>query len=122
MKKILIVDDDMTFVAMMKAALDPKKYEVTSAGNGIEALSTLEESMPDLILLDIMMPKMDGIEFLTEMNKKYGEHKTSVLITSNNSSLDKISEGVALGIKGYFIKSNESLHGIIAMIESALPK
>jgi|SRR3989344_3179674 len=117
MKKILLIDDDMTFVAMIKAALDPEKYSVTSAGNGIEGLERMEESKPDLILLDIMMPKMDGMEFLKELNKKYGEGKTPVLITSNLSSLDKISEGVALGVRGYFIKSNESLNGIVGIIE-----
>jgi len=117
MKKILVIDDDMTFVATIKASLDPAKYSVTSAGNGVEGLERMEESKPDLILLDIMMPKMDGMEFLKEMNKKYGEGKTLVLITSNVSTLDKISEGVALGVRGYFIKSNESLNGIIGIID-----
>ena len=116
MKKILVIDDDMTFVAMMKASLEPARYEVTSAGNGVEGLEAIEESMPDLILLDIMMPKMDGIEFLKEMNKKYGEGKIPVLVTSNISSLDKISEGVSLGVRGYFVKSEESLQGIDKII------
>lgn len=122
MKKILVIDDDMTFVAMMKVSLDPKVYEATSAGNGVEGLASIEESMPDLILLDIKMPKMDGMEFLREINKKYGEGKIPVLITSNLSSMDKISEGVSLGIRGYFIKSNESLEGIVGIIESVLKK
>mgnify|MGYP001568313863 FL=1 len=117
MKKILVIDDDMTFVAMIKAALDPKKYSVTNAGNGVEGLEQMKESKPDLILLDVIMPKMDGMEFLKEMNKKYGEGKTPVLITSNVSSLDKIGEGVSLGVRGYFIKSNESLTGIAGIIE-----
>ena len=117
MKTILVIDDDMTFVAMMKASLDPVKYSVISAGNGVEGLERMEESKPDLILLDIIMPKMDGLEFLKEMNKKYGEGKTPVLITSNVSTLDKISEGVALGVRGYFIKSNESLNGIVGIID-----
>ena len=80
----------------------------------------MEESKPDLILLDIMMPKMDGIEFLKQVNKRYGEGKTAVLITSNVSSLEQISEGVSLGIRGYFVKSNESLQGIAGIIERAL--
>src|SRR3989344_1958167 len=117
MKKILVIDDDLTFVAMIKAALDPKAYTISSAANGEEGLSAMEESTPDLILLDVMMPKMDGIEFLKQMNKKYGEGKAPVLITSNISSMDKISEGVALGIKGYFVKSDESLQGIMGMID-----
>lgn len=122
MKKILVIDDDMTFVTMLKAAFDPKEYEVVSAANGIEGLVRMEESKPDLILLDIMMPKMDGLEFLKQISEKYGEGKTPVLITSNVSSMEKISEGVSLGIKGYFVKSNESLKGIMGMIERVFEK
>jgi len=117
MKKILVIDDDTTFVSSMKASLDSDTYEVTSASDGIEGLKHVEESRPDLILLDIMMPKMDGLEFLKEMNAKYGEGKIPVLITSNVSSLDKVSEGVMLGIRGYFVKSNESLESIRGLIE-----
>lgn len=110
----------MTFVAMIKASTDPKKYVVESAGNGEEGLERIKESIPDLILLDIRMPKMDGIEFLKEMNEKFGKEKIPVLITSNVSSLDKISEGVSLGVRGYFIKSDESLQGIMGIIEQTL--
>jgi CheY-like chemotaxis protein len=112
MKTILLIDDDAIFVTAIKDSLDKKSYTVVSAKDGVEGLTKMEESKPDLVLLDIMMPKMDGMEFLRKMNEKYGEGNTPVLITSNNSSLDKISEGVALGIRGYFIKSNESLQSI----------
>lgn len=122
MKKILVIDDDMTFIASIKAALDPAKYSVTSAVNGEEGLRRVEESIPDLILLDIKMPKMDGMEFLKELNKKYGEGKIPVLITSNISTLDKISEGVELGVRGYFIKSNESLQGIAGIVDNVFKK
>lgn len=122
MKKVLVIDDDMTFVTLMKASLDPSKYTVTSAGNGEEGLKQIEESKPDLILLDVMMPKMDGIEFLTQMNEKYGSGSIPVLITSNISSMEKISEGISLGIRGYFVKSNESLQGISEIIDGIFKK
>src|SRR3989338_7600493 len=117
MKNILILDDDVTFVETMKASLDSAKYSVTTAGDGMEGLKKMEELKPDLVLLDIKIPKMDGMEFLKQINEKYGEGKTPVLITSNLSALEQIGEGVALGIRGYFIKSNESLKSIIGMID-----
>ena len=117
MKNILVIDDDMTFVATVKASLDPSRYTVDSAANGIQGMEHIAESLPDLILLDINMPKMNGIEFLRKMNEKYGDGTIPVLVTSNISALDKISEGVSLGIRGYFIKSDESLQGIIRIIE-----
>ncbi len=122
MKKILVIDDDMTFVATVKASLDPAHYIVESAANGTQGMERIAESVPDLILLDINMPKMNGIEFLKEMNEKYGDGAIPVLVTSNISALDKISEGVSLGIRGYFIKSDESLQGIIRIIDGVFKK
>ena len=120
MKNILVLDDDKAFIETVKATLDESRYKMTSAGNGKEGLKCLETLKPDLILLDIKMPEMDGIEFLKAMNEKYGEGKIPVLITSNSESLDKISEGVSLGIIGYIVKSNESLQSIVAAIEKSV--
>jgi DNA-binding response OmpR family regulator len=122
MKKVLVIDDDITFVASIKATLDTEKYTVESAANGEEGLTKVDEFKPDLILLDIVMPKIDGMEFLRALNEKYGAGKVPVLITSNVSTLDKISEGVELGVRGYFIKSNESLQGIAGIIDGVFRK
>ena len=112
MKTILIVDDDKNFANLVKAAIDPKKYTTVSAHDGVEGLKKMEESIPDLILLDILMPNMDGMEFLRQINKKYGEGKTPVVITSNTVALEKISLGLELGIRAYIQKSNESLKSL----------
>ena len=120
MKHILIIDDDTTFIETMKACIDMDKYTVASANDGLEGLSAVEKMMPDVILLDVQMPRMTGIEFLKQINTKYGEGKIPVLITSNSSSIDTISEGVALGIRGYVVKANESLQGICNSIEALL--
>jgi DNA-binding NarL/FixJ family response regulator len=66
------------------------------------------------------MPKMNGIDFLRKVNEIYGQGKTPVIITSNIASLEQISEGVSLGIRGYIVKSNESLHGIVSAVEGIL--
>ncbi len=113
MRTILILDDDAAFQTTMKASFDPAQYTVVAAQDGTEGLKKIEESRPDLILLDIMMPKMNGLEFLRTVNEKYGEGKIPVLITSNTSSMENIAEGVSLGIRGYIVKSNESLTTIV---------
>ncbi|MEK7155669.1 MAG: response regulator [Patescibacteria group bacterium] len=117
MKHILIIDDDETFKSLIQSAFDTAKYSVALAADGVEGLKSMGEKRPDIILLDIKMPNMGGIEFLKEINKKYGEGKTPILITSNISSMDTISEGVVLGIRGYVLKSNESLQGIVEAVE-----
>lgn len=113
MKNVLILDDDTSFQETMKASFDPAEYAVISASDGEEGLKKMEEVLPDVILLDVMMPKMNGLDFLKKVNEKYGEAKIPVFITSNTSSMDNISEGVSLGIRGYIVKSNESLQGIV---------
>ncbi len=123
-KKLLIVDDDKIFLKIFKDLLAKNyanEYEVAVAENGIEALAKIEEFHPDLIILDIQMPEMDGIEFLREMKRRnHGLSQIPVLISSNFSDTDKISEGLELGVKGYVIKSDYSLDNIIKRINSLL--
>ena len=120
MKKVLIIDDETVFVKSMQAALDPQMYETSVASDGEEGLKKVEEVKPDIILLDIKMPRLDGIGFLTQLNEKHGAGKIPVIITSNSSSMETISEGVALGIRAYVTKSNESLKGIVETMERFL--
>ena len=116
MKKILVVDDDKTFTELVHDGVDKEMYEVSTAADGVEALAEVEKSVPDLILLDIMMPRMNGVEFLEKLKEKH-DSKIPVIITSNDSSLETISRGTELGVRGYIIKSNESLKTIMNLID-----
>ena len=120
MKKILIVDDDLTFQKTMSAKLLTLNYEVLLASDGEMGLKSALSEKPDLILLDIKMPKLDGMGFLKALNANKEAGHISILITSNLSSMDTISQGAALGVKGYIIKSDESLDTIVREVESAL--
>lgn len=122
-KKLLIVDDDKIFLKIFRDVLAKDyagKYEVAVAENGIDALVKMESFHPDLIVLDIQMPQMDGIEFLRERKRRNLGVDTPVLISSNFSDVDKISEGLELGVKGYVVKSDYSFDAIIKHIESLL--
>ncbi len=114
MKTILVVDDEAYFPLTIKATLDPKKYKVISAVDGVEGLKMIEEEKPDAVLLDINMPKMSGMEVL----KKLDTHKIPIIITSNLTSKDTISEGIASGVRGYIVKSDESPTTIAETIEN----
>ncbi|MDO8569706.1 MAG: response regulator [bacterium] len=120
MKKILIIDDDATFQKAMSAKLELLTYQVITASDGEEGLTKAVSEKPDLILLDIKMPKLDGIGFLKKLRASEKVPNIPILITSNLSTIDKISEGVSLGVKGYIIKSNESLDTIIKEVETIL--
>lgn len=113
MKKILVIDDEDYFAKSVKATLDSKEYEVLAAIDGEEGLKMIETESPDAVLLDINMPKMNGMDVLKKLDTK----KVPVIITSNLSSRQTISEGVSLGVRGYIVKSNESLSAIASTIE-----
>ena len=123
MKKLLIVDDDKIFLKIFQDTLNndhPGVYDIAVAENGEEGLISIEGSRPDIIVLDIKMPKMDGIEFLRELRARAYEPQIPVLISTNLSDTEKISEGIELGVRGYVMKSDYSLDGIIKHIEDVL--
>ncbi len=70
-KKILLVDDDELLVESLKFALERKGYEITVAKDGREAFSVLRQAAPDVIVLDIFMPEMDGLEVLTQLHQEH---------------------------------------------------
>lgn len=124
MKKILIVDDDRIFAKVLKDALIKvdagKKFEVFTAINGEEGLQKAKELKPDLILLDVVMPKMGGIETLKKIKDDKEIFETPVIIGTQLSDMEKMSEAVEIGVKGYVIKSETSIESIIKQIEDSL--
>ena len=122
MKKILVVDDDTIFLKTMRDMLEPMGFTVIEAKDGVEGLAMVEKEKPNLILLDVVMPKLDGMGFLKALQKEEKGKQIPVLITSNFSGTNKIEEGMQYGIRGYIIKSNESLKTIINNIELIIGK
>jgi len=79
-----------------------------------------KDEKPDLIILDLMMPKVGGIDFLKKMKMQEGVQNTPVIISSQISDIEKISEGMELGIKGYIVKADYSLESIIKQVKDIL--
>ena len=119
-KTILIVDDDVAFQKTMAAKLEALTYKVVSAMDGEEGFNKAVSEKPDLILLDMKMPKLDGIGFLKKIKARGEKPEIPTLITSNLSTTDKISEGIAFGVKGYIVKSDETLETIVKEVEDIL--
>ncbi len=120
MKKILIVDDDRTFQVTMSNMLAMLGYDVVSASDGEEGLTKAISEKPDLVLLDIKMPKLDGLGVLKALQAAPNSPKMPILITSNQSDEGTIADGVSLGVRGYIIKSNETLETIVREVETVL--
>lgn len=121
-KRILIVEDDNFVAEVYSTKLLEMGHEVKIAKNGEEGLAMLKEGAPDLILLDIMMPVMGGIEMLEEL-KKNGEWKNiPVILLTNVGEKDSIQKVQSLGVRDYLIKSHFTPAEVIEKIDAVLGK
>jgi DNA-binding response OmpR family regulator len=105
MKKILIIEDEKVLLEVLEKKLINEGYEVFIAQDGEEGLRKMRENAPDLILLDIIMPKKDGFEVLEEMNKDENLTKIPVIIISNSGQPVEIDKALKLGVRDYLIKT-----------------
>jgi phosphoserine phosphatase RsbU/P len=119
--KILIVDDELYNVDYLEQELEESEYETLSACNGQEALDKVRSESPDLVLLDIMMPIMDGFEVLAKMKASPVTRDIPVIVISASNNLQSVVKGIQLGAEDYLPKPFEPtlLH---ARISSSLEK
>lgn len=122
MKKILVIDDDQVFVKTVSDSLSSFGYKITTAKDGAEGLEKIGKEKPDLVMLDLMMPNIGGMEFLRILQKDDTINKIPVLISSNFNSTSHVDEGLKFGVRGYIVKSNESLKTIGNAVESIIGK
>lgn len=121
-KKILIVDDEQMLRDAVAGALRENSCTVLTAGDGEEGLQKALDEHPDLILLDIMMPKTDGIAMLKELRTKQSPPTSQVIFFTNLSDMAKIAEALNEGAAGYIVKAESSLDGIVEKIKEAFGK
>ena len=101
---ILVVDDIATNIALVKAMLRNKNYEVISAQSGAQALKIASEKRPDIIILDIMMPGMDGYEVLARLRSNVETKDIKVVMLSAISKEEDIQKAMELGADDYITK------------------
>ncbi|PID74900.1 MAG: hypothetical protein CSB28_00775 [Desulfobacterales bacterium] len=100
--KILIVDDEKEFANTLCQRLTLRKYEVMEAHSGKEGLTVLEESAADIVLLDLKMPDMDGLEFLAALRRK--QPQTKVIMLTGHGSGEAGEQALAMGASAYLMK------------------
>jgi len=105
-KKILIVEDDQFLLEMYSAKLKNAGFVIEIAQDGEQALSKLEEFKPDLVLLDIVIPKLDGFEVLRKIRENPTTKNTKVIALTNLGQQSEVERGMSLGADDYFIKAH----------------
>ena len=116
MKKILVVDDEKPISDIVKFNLTKEGYDVYTAYDGEEALQQVKEVEPDLILLDLMLPKIDGLEVAREVRKTHD--MPIIMVTAKDSEIDKVL-GLELGADDYVTKPFEPLE-LMARVKAQL--
>src|SRR3990167_3635027 len=109
MSKILLVEDDRFLIKAVYTKLTQKGFEVVLANDGDEAISKAKTEKPEIVLLDMVLPKKSGFEVLRELKGNPETASIPVFILSNLAQDQDIQEGKALGAEDYIVKSNTSL-------------
>jgi two-component system, OmpR family, alkaline phosphatase synthesis response regulator PhoP len=121
-KKILIVEDDVDLRNILVDGLSISNYKILQAGDGEKAVETILEERPDLILLDLLLPKLDGFKVLERL-RQYPDKaiaQTKVVVLSNLWSDKDILRAKALKVDEYYVKSNSNMEEIFAKIKTII--
>jgi DNA-binding response OmpR family regulator len=120
--KILIIEDDRYISKMYQLKLSLEGYDVQVAENGKQGIDKVKEMMPNVILLDILMPELDGFEVLKIVKSDDVTKDIPVLIMSNLGQEDHIQKGLQMGAIGYIVKSQFTPSKVVDKIKETLGK
>lgn len=121
-KKILIIEDDKFLRRVISQKLSREGYDISEAIDGEKGLKLVQEEKPDLVLLDLILPGMDGFEVLANLKKDPQLSKIPVIILSNLGQREDIDKGLKMGAIDYLIKAHFTPGEIIDRIDRILSK
>ena len=120
--KILIIDDDPFILDMYVLKFKEQGFVVDIAHNGKEGLAKINEDHPDVTLLDVVMPVMDGFDMLQELKKLPVRQSMKIILLTNLGQKEDVDRGLALGVDGYIIKAHFTPTEVVDKVKSVLTK
>ncbi len=120
--KILVVEDDELMAGLLSRKLTNAGFTVTSAFDGESGLKNIEKEIPDIILLDLILPGINGFDFLSRVKKDEKTKNVPVIILSNLGSREEIQKGLEQGADDYLIKANVLIDEVISKISALVQK
>ena len=121
-KKILIIDDDEDFLSILDMKFKKEGFSTVIAKDGEEGISMAKSEKPDVILLDMALPKKSGLEVLEELKSDEISKNIPVIILSNFSEDENIQKATSLGATDYFIKADNSISEISEKVKKIVSK
>lgn len=120
MQTILIIEDEPTLQKTLSLALTQEGYDIKNALDGEIGLKLAKEIKPDLILLDLILPKIDGFEALEELKNNETTKEIPIIVLTNLESTQEIERALVMGATTYLVKANYDLKDIIQKIKETL--
>jgi DNA-binding response OmpR family regulator len=120
--KILVVEDEEILLTALREELESGGYSTEGAVDGVDGLEKVKSYKPELILLDLLMPKMDGMEMLQKLKEDSETREVPVVILTNLSDYEKISEALSLGAMDYLVKANYKLEDLLDKVKTVLAR
>lgn len=119
-KCVLVVDDEKELRELLVQKLTKAGFDVAAAGDGEEGLEVAREKKPDLILLDIVMPKMDGITMLKKLREEEWGKNVEVMLLTVLEDEQHLSQALEAGAREYFVKTDWKLDDVVERVKSKL--
>ena len=120
MSKILFIEDEPTLQKGLKEILEQEKFKIFSALDGEEGLKKAKEEKPNLILLDLILPKKDGFEVLKELKADEEMKDIPVIVLTNLEGVGDVEKALTLGATTYLVKANYKLEDVVSKIKECL--
>lgn len=120
--KVVIVEDEKMLADMYTTKFTMEGFEASKANDGMAGLALAKEVKPDIILLDVIMPKLDGFGVLKELRQDATLKKTPVILLTNLGQDEDIKKGKQLGATDYFVKANHTPAEVVTKVKSVLAR
>jgi len=121
-KTVLIVEDDPSLREMLKKKFEEKGYRVEEAENGEKAIEKAKEIVPNIILLDVILPKKDGYEVIREIRADKSVSNMPILLLTNLESSADVDKALRLGVTNYLVKSDYTLEEVVEKVREMLER
>lgn len=122
MKKILLIEDDSMIIDLYRTELEKSGFSVSVIRDGRRVLSSIKKERPDIVLLDIVLPKIDGWEILKEIKSNPEFKDLKVIILSNLGQKSEVERGFKMGASKYLIKAHHTPREIVEEVKKLLVK
>lgn len=120
--KIIIIEDEEALQKSLTEILEQENYEVITADNGEEGINEIKKNIPDLVLLDLVLPKKDGFQVLEEVKSNKNTNRIPVIVLTNLEASSDVQKAIEAGASTYLVKANYNLDDILEKIKITLLK